>query len=199
VRRIFVILWLTILFSGIACLFWYNEWKFSLPTPVPKQYHAVTTGTHIDLSSEFKYTANRPVFIHFFNPNCPCSRFNMPYFRSLAKQYGDKIFFAVVVLNKDKKYTSKEIQDKYDLNIPVLFDKSLADECGVYSTPQAVLLDAAHNLYYRGNYNRSRYCTDKNSNYAQMAIDTMLNNIAHPVFSAYALKSYGCELPVCTK
>ena len=56
-------------------------------------------------------------------------------------------------------YTAKQIQDKFGLDIPVLFDSSLAKACGVYSTPQAVLIDNNQNLYYRGNYNRSRYCT----------------------------------------
>ncbi len=198
-KQIFVFVWLSLLFTGIGGLFWYNEWKFSLPTPVPVCYHAIDPGTHIDLSHSLANTGDRPVFIHFFNPACPCSRFNIPHFKSLVKRYGDTISFAVVVLSKDKKYTVNDIREKFDLDIPILFDSSIATACGVYSTPQAVLLDARHNLYYRGNYNKSRYCTDKNSNYAQMAIDTLLNNIAHPVFSAYALKAYGCELPVCTK
>jgi peroxiredoxin len=198
-KRVFVIIWLATVFTGIGYLFWYNEWKFSLPTPVPEHYHPPKIGEHISLSGKLQIKENRPVFIHFFNPACPCSRFNIPHFKSLVKRYGDKISFAVVVLSKDKKYTSKEIQDKFDLNIPVLFDPSIADACGVYSTPQAVLLDGTGSLYYRGNYNRSRYCTDKNSNYAQMAIDTLLNNNAHPAYSEYALRSYGCELPVCTK
>jgi hypothetical protein len=197
-KQLIVIVWLSALSVGIGYLFWYNDWKFSLPTPVPKNYNAVSLGTHIDLK-EFGMIQSRPVFIHFFNPACPCSRFNIPHFKSLVKHYGDKVFFAVVVLSKDGKYTSKEIQDKFDMDIPVLFDSSLAVMCGVYSTPQAVLLDAGHNLYYRGNYNKNRYCTDKNSNYAQMAIDTLLSNNRHPIFNEYALRAYGCELPACTK
>ena len=79
-----------------------------------------------------------------------------------------------------------------------MFDKSIAVLCGVYSTPQAVLLDTNHKLYYRGNYNKSRYCTDKNSDYARMAIDSLLHH-HEPVNNEYALKAYGCQLPGCTK
>lgn len=104
-----------------------------------------------------------------------------------------------MVLSKDKEYTQEDIQDKFDLDIPVLFDSSIAAVCGVYSTPQAVLLDVGHNLYYRGNYNKSRYCTDPGSNYAEIAIDSLLNNNDNPVFNKYALNAYGCVLPVCTK
>ena len=121
-----------------------------------------------------------------------------PNFKSLVRKYGDKISFGIVVLN-NKNYTAKEIQNKFDVAVPVSFDSTIAAACGVYSTPQAVLLDATRHLYYRGTYNKSRYCTDTRSNYAQMAIDSLFGNINRPVFAGYALKAYGCQLPVCTK
>lgn len=196
-KRVFVLAWLALLFSGIFYIFWYNDWKYSLPTPVPKNYHVVRQGTFIDLKGKIATIENRPVFIHFFNPDCPCSRFNIPHFKSLVKQYGNKISFVVVVLNAN--YTAKQIRDKYDLDIPVLFDSSIAASCGVYSTPQAVLLDAGHRLYYRGNYNKNRYCTNPTSNYAQIAIDSFLSNNPTPVLEASAFNAYGCQLSVCRK
>jgi len=198
VKKALTIAWLLFIFSGIACIFWYNDWKYSLPTPVPSAYHPVPTGAYIDVASKLPVRQNKPVFLHFFNPDCPCSRFNIPYFKTLVKKYGDKISFAVVVLNNDD-YTAAEIKHKFDLDIPVSFDSTLAAACGVYSTPQAVLLDANHHLYYRGNYNKSRYCTDPRSNYAQMAVDSLFRNVPRPLFAGYALKAYGCQLPGCTK
>jgi hypothetical protein len=107
--------------------------------------------------------------------------------------------FAIVVINQDTDYTVADIQDKFDLKIPVSFDSSIAAVCGVYSTPQAAIIDTNGRLYYRGNYNKSRYCTDKRSNYAQMAIDSLLSHHTNPIFSMAAIKSYGCELPKCCK
>jgi len=198
-RKRLVILWLVFLFSGICTFFWYNEWVYSLPTPVPSNYKVIKTGTFIDLGDKLTTVNNKPVFIHFFNPDCPCSKFNIPHFKSLVKEYSDKIDFAVVVMNNDKGYTASRVQEKFGLTIPVLFDPSIAVSCGVYSTRQAVLLDSKHKLYYRGNYNKSRYCSDKNSNYAQMAIDSLLNHNTTPVFNPYALTAYGCSLPNCNK
>jgi thiol-disulfide isomerase/thioredoxin len=198
VKKTITIVWLLVIFSSMAYIFWYTDWKYSLPTPVPSQYHPVLTGTFVDLDRKLPVPGDKPVFLHFFNPDCPCSRFNIPYFKSLARKYGDKISFAIVVLN-NKAYTAKEIQSKFDVDIPVSFDSTIAAACGVYSTPQAVLLDATHHLYYRGNYNKSRYCTDTRSNYAQMAIDSLFGNISRPIFTGYALKAYGCQLPVCTQ
>jgi peroxiredoxin len=190
---------LIITFSGIGFLFWQSEWKYSLPTPVPELYHAVNKGEHLNITAKFNPQKKGPVFLHFFNPDCPCSRFNMPHFKELAKTYGSKISFAVVVMTADKTYTAASISKKYGLTVPVLFDSSLAAACGVYSTPQAVLINTDQALYYRGNYNRSRYCSDKKSNYAQIAIDSLLANRLQPAFNPYALTAYGCSLPGCKK
>jgi hypothetical protein len=190
---------LIITFTCIAVLFWYSEWRYSLPTPVPAQYHAVPMGERIDISNKIGVKKKQPVFLHFFNPDCPCSRFNVPHFNELTAAYSDQISFAVVVMTRDKDYTAANIQKKFGLNVPVLFDTSLARDCGVYSTPQAVLLTVDQVLYYRGNYNRSRYCTDKKSNYAKTAIDALLAQQPEPIFNNYALTAYGCSLPSCKK
>jgi hypothetical protein len=192
-------LWLMILLSAVVYLFWQSEWKYSLPTPVPANYAPVKTGDYIKIKSIAFKDNSKPVLIHFFNPDCPCSRFNVPHIKSLIKKYNQEMNFAIVVLENDKKYTVKEIQEKFGMELPVSFDKSIAVQCGVYSTPQAVILDSQSRLYYRGNYNKSRYCTNTSSNYAQIAIDSLLNKSANPHFNQYALKAYGCSLPNCTK
>lgn len=198
-KKVIVISWLAILFSGVIILFWYNEWVYSLPTPVPKSYKTIKQGEIVHLGEKFNSPRNKPLLLHFFNPDCPCSRFNIKHVKSLIELYGDKVDFTVVVLNKDNNYTSADIQKKFGLNVPVLFDKSIADSCGVYSTPQAVILNTNNTLYYKGNYNKSRYCTLKESDYAQMAIDSLLNDSPNPTFSSYALTAYGCQLPNCNK
>jgi len=194
-RKPIAIAVLTLIFFSIGFLFWHSEWKYNLPTPVPEQYHAINKGQRLDITANFNPQKSDPVFLHFFNPDCPCSRFNMPHFKELAKTYGGKISFAVVVLTKDKDYTETTIRKKYGLTVPVLFDSSLATACGVYSTPQAVLINTDQTLYYRGNYNRSRYCSDKKSNYAQIAIDSLLANRQQPAFNHFALTAYGCSIP----
>jgi hypothetical protein len=196
-KKLLLCAWLGCLACGIGYLFWHQEWKYNLPTPVPENYRPVQVGEWVNLSGKIDLPAtHQPVFLHFYNPKCPCSKFNLPHFQSLAHEYGDRITFGVVVLSKST-YSAEEIQSKLDLDLPVAFDPSLATACGVYSTPQAVLLDADHKLYFRGNYNKSRFCTDKETNFAQHAIDALLQNRHNPVFAAAALKSYGCELSTC--
>jgi len=197
-RKKAIFLWLILLFAGIAVLFWGNEWKYSLPTPVPATYKVVSPGAKVNLASWWAPGGSKPIFLHFFNPHCPCSRFNIPHVKSLVKQYGQEINFAIVVMT-DKNYTVKEIQDKFGLDVPVFFDSSMAAACGVYSTPQAVIIDTSGKLYYRGNYNRSRYCSDKKTEYARIALEDFLDNKPFSVSDQAALQAYGCQLPTCTK
>ena len=195
-KKLFVIVWLGLLLVVVGALFWYNELQYQLPTPVPENYKAVKPGQLIPLSGGLKADPAKPLFLHFFNPSCPCSRFNIKMFKSLVAQYGQKVNFAVVVMS-DRTYTVAEIQKKFDLDIPVVFDKAIAISCGVYSTPQVALLDNHNILYYRGNYNRSRYCTDEKTSYAKQAITGLLADHAKITFSKLALTSYGCRLPNC--
>ena len=202
-RKGLVIALLTLLSAGIALIFWRNEWKYHLPTPVPANYHDVGRGTAVALpasAAALFQPAARPLFLHFFNPDCPCSRFNMPQFRALVEQYHDRVSFGIIVMNPGK-FTAAQIRKKFDLPfpIPVLQDSAIAAACGVYSTPQAVLIGADGRLYYRGNYNRSRYCTDEKTGFARQALEGLLHGNYSLTFSPLALKAYGCTLPTCNQ
>ena len=196
-RKFLTICGLAVIFSCMAVLFWYSAWQYNFPTPVPKGYKAVKLNERLDISSRIKLLKKGPVLLHFFNPDCPCSRFNMPHFKILADKYASQLSFAVIVITNNPEYTAQSIRQKYELNMPVLFDTSLAAICGVYSTPQAVLIDNDQKLYYRGNYNKSRFCAEEKSNYVQMAIDSLMASHRQPQYNQYALVAYGCSLTTC--
>jgi hypothetical protein len=191
-------IWLTVLMVIIAGFFWFNQLVYSIPTPVPEDYVNVATGTRINTGPKLHLNAGKPVFLHFFNPECPCSKFNIAQFKTLVKNYGESLNFTIVIMS-DKNYTEKDIQDRFGLQIPVIQDKVLAKACGVYSTPQAVLLRSDQTLYFRGNYNRSRYCTDEKTNYAKLAIKELLQRRKTVKVDPLALIAYGCKLPNCTR
>jgi len=197
-KKLTLFIWLMLLSGGVGAIFWYNDWKYNLPTPVPANYIQVNMGTPVSLPEKVNFTNGKPLFLHFFNPLCPCSRFNMPHFKSLIQQYGNNVDFGIVVMST-KNYTSKDIQEKYDLSIPVYFDTTIAVNCGVYSTPQAVIIDPNQKLFYRGNYNKTRYCADKDTEFARMALDSLLQGHLITHFNPFATRAYGCSLPNCNK
>ena len=196
-RQITVIFLLAVIAITIASFFWYNEWIYSLPTPVPNGYKVVQVGQRVNLPAGLS-PGSKPVFFHFFNPDCPCSRFNIPHFKSLVKEYGSTVDFVIVPVSY-RPVTREEINKKFELDIPVLFEPTLAQAVGVYSTPQAVIVDTNGSLYFRGNYNRSRYCADKKTEYARLAIASLVSHQGPIKFDRFALKAYGCQTPQCTK
>ena len=194
VSKVLVFLVLLGVSTGIATLFWRQEARYVLPTPVPANYRPVGVNQLISLPAALS-PLDKPVFLHFFNPDCPCSRFNLRQFKELVGQYGSRVHFvAVMPVNEADLEAARQ---KYGLAIPAVADPDwkLAEACGVYSTPQAVIVDRAGRLYYRGNYNQSRYCTRKNTAFAKMALDSILSRAPSPSFSLFATRAYGCGLP----
>ena len=185
------------LLAVVGSIFWYYDIKYSMPTPVPVNYRHVHSATLVKLPDGLE-KCRGGLFIHFYNPACPCSRFNKALFKSLAVKYRTRVNFVVVVLSKEK-YTKTQLQEMFDINVPVITDSGLAKSCGVYSTPQAVIVDQYHRLYFRGNYNTSRYCTNPETNFAELAINDFLESKQYPLFGVSATRAYGCSLPGCNK
>lgn len=189
-RKAAVAISLTAIFLAIGWLFWYQEGQYLLPTPIPTDYAAVLPGEKISLDSTI---ISSPALLHFFNPDCPCSRFNLKHFQVLTEKYQSIKFYAVVT-DEEKASTAREMLGS-DIIVIIDADEKLAKKCGVYSTPQAAILTEDQTLFFRGNYNRARYCTNKNSNFVQMALDSLVANRTPPVFNSLATNSYGCTLP----
>jgi hypothetical protein len=129
-RKRLAVAWLTLLSLTVGGIYWRMAWQYGLPTPVPAHYHAVEKGAPIRLpgaASALLPGGDKPLFLHFFNPDCPCSRFNMPQFRALVQRYGDRVAFAIVVMGP-KTYTGAQLQQKFNLPhaIPVVQDSAVA-------------------------------------------------------------------------
>lgn len=194
-KKASVIVLLLGILAGIVGIFWYQELQYLMPTPVPENYTIVKPDQLIEFDTALlSQNHQRPKLLHFFNPECPCSRFNLKHFQSLTREYGNTVDFYVVIDSEEKVAKAKELID-VQTTIIVDENKKLAMVCGVYSTPQAAIIQTSNRLYFRGNYNKSRYCTDKESNFVQMALDSLIDKKGPPVFTELATTSYGCSLP----
>jgi len=197
-KRIISFLLISMCICGFICwIFWTQEIQYALPTPVPAQFVDVKMGEHVDLNDQLKINNNKPALLHFFNASCPCSRFNMQEFESMAHRYKKDIRFYVVLQSEDEDAVTK-FKKKYELDLPVILDKSgmISDKCGIYSTPQAVILDKHSSIYFKGNYNASRYCTRRETRFVEMAIDSLVANRPLPIALKNMLtEPYGCTLP----
>ncbi|MGC3943582.1 MAG: DUF6436 domain-containing protein [Chryseolinea sp.] len=165
--------------------------QYRRPTPIPEDYTPVAVGASITLPDQLK--TGTAWFLHFYNPDCPCSRFNAQHLKSLIRSYSDSVSIAIIVASSaDVDRATRAFGDR----IKIIYDENgaIAESCGVYSTPQAAIVDSKGALFYRGNYNISRYCTSRATNFAELSLLAMLNNQQPPQFSALAMEAYGCVL-----
>jgi len=193
------------LIGAVFTTFWWQEWQYLLPTPVPEGYQEVFVGKQIAQNVLYQFikqedTRNiqKPIFIHFFSPFCPCSKFNIAHINYLVKRYGDEVdFYAVIFNDSDYEMQFIDFAEKYKIPIPTILDKqnTIASSCGIYATPQAALITKEGKLFYKGNYNVSRYCDDRETSFAEQSLGALLEGKNPPNFGNLANKAYGCELP----
>lgn len=198
--------WRTVVVLAIAALamattavrFWHDDLRYSLPTPEPRGLAIVPLGSRLDLPATLPahIGRGRPVLLHFFNAECPCSRFNLDHLRTLLRDHREAVDF-VAVLQADSPAAAAAGFPAAELGMPAVFDPDgrIAAACGVYSTPQAVVIAGDGTLWFRGNYNLSRFCTDRASAFADQALVALRDGTALPPMPDVATTAYGCELP----
>ncbi len=191
-RSLLALASLTLIITCIGYIFYTQELQYWLPTPVPEDYKEVPIGEFVSLEN---FNEGKKKFIHFYNPNCPCSKFNFTTYKELLKNYSGEFECYAVVQETLEGISQRDLDYLKKLNVTLIADedKTIAKAMGVYATPQIVLLDEANSIYYRGNYNQSRYCTNAVTSYAQIAIDSLLVK-SQFYFPATAFTAYGCPL-----
>ena len=197
-KVVFFIFFVTAILLTIGVIFLEQEYKFTLPTPVPEDLAILKTGDSVNVDLPLE-AGKKGAFVHFYNNDCPCSRFNINEFQSMVRRFGNEVSF-IAVIQDEKKDADAEFKEKYDLGIPIISDPegSIADALGVYSTPQAVLIREGK-VFYKGNYNRARFCVSRNTKFAELALEALVNDKEPPYFPTVAYTAYGCELPSNTE
>lgn len=178
--------------GGVTFLiFWQEQARFLAPTQVPEQHQFISVGTQPELGPWEISTEGNLTLLHFYNPDCPCSRFNRDHLEDLISRYKEEVQFIVVVQDEDEELPDafRHARAVYDA------DGKIADLCGVYSTPQAIVLDQEGKIMYRGNYNRARYCSTRDTWFTEMVIKAKLAGQPVPVLPDLAYQAYGCNLP----
>ncbi len=193
IRVFFAACFFLLVLTALGATFWHVELKYTQPTPLPNNYKEVYVNDLVYIDDTLKTDLSKPVFYHFFTTSCPCSRFNLNHFNLLKKNYSSVIDFYVVLPEEDD---ISEAREYFEGETKIIRDKNkkFAVESGVYSTPQAVIIDTDHRLYFRGNYNKARYCVDPLSNFAQMAIDSITSHAPAPNFGPLSYIAYGCGI-----
>jgi hypothetical protein len=187
------------LLAGIGFSFWYADWQYSLPTPKPEGLVQQPIGSQPELPKELAAYAHagRPLVVNFASAQCACTEFNLEHVRKLQAEFGKTMDFVTVLETNAADTNAKEEFESMNLRMPVVYDQAgrVSGALGVYGTPQAAILDREGKLYYRGNYNKSRYCADEATEFARIALNALAANQPPPAMPREARITYGCPLP----
>ena len=185
--------------SAIVAVFWHQDWQYSMPAVRPADLQQPDMGAKLALASVgMPAEKSKPIFLHFFNPDCPCSRFNIEHVRALIRRHHRNVRFIAVLQGEGGARRLAGSFRKLDLGIESIVDEhgEIARLTGVYATPQAALIDPNGRLYYRGNYNLTRYCTSPETEFARIALDKMLAGRPSEPVNIAASTAYGCPRPI---
>src|SRR4051812_20378052 len=139
-RYLVLVAVLMICATGVGSIFWFQEVRYTLPTPLPANYKAVQVGEQVLQANTIHQLPAGPLFLHFYNPDCPCSRFNARHMKTLIRAYHDSIQLYIIVPSAS---ALEKASDEFGAaqNYYVDKEQAIAKLCGVYSTPQAAVLD----------------------------------------------------------
>lgn len=193
--------WLVIAAGCAAAFMWVQDGRYGQPTLRPRGLVEPSIGETLPWPEELATSLipGRPALLHFFNPDCPCSRFNLDHVRELSSHYGARISLILVIQSDRPPGATHPVEG---LSAPFVHDVhgSIADLAGVYATPTAVVLDRSHRVSYVGNYTLTRYCADPAAQPARRALETVLGTQGDLAGSAEwepidAPTPFGCPLP----
>ena len=182
----------------IGRVFWAQDAKYSLPTPKPAGLFQPPIGSTVALAPALeRIWQDKPaefLFVHTYNPFCPCSRFNLDHVESLVESHHDKVTFVALIQGNPSEKVMTSLRGKLE-GMTLIEDRDgrFAAQFGVYSTPQAVILDGRHSIQFRGNYNLSRYCNNPETEFARVALESLLLGKIPPAETNSNL-AYGCAL-----
>jgi hypothetical protein len=136
------------------------------------------------------------MIINFASATCPCTGFNLDHLRELQQRFAAKVDFVLVLESSADAAGEHDEFGSMHLHMPVVYDHGgeVSAGLGVYGTPQAAILDGHGRLYFRGNYNRSRFCTEESSEYVRIELKALTEDRALPTVPTEATITYGCPL-----
>lgn len=181
---VLVVLFNLAMLCVIGAAFFVQDYRYSVPTPKPAGFHAVNLHRIVTLPGNDR----RVTLLCFASPDCGCSRFNQDHLWDLAHRFGKQVRIVEVIEASNAGGMDSPDDTIFDP------DAKLAKECGVYSTPQAVVLDRDRRIAYSGNFNSARFCSDPGTQFARLALEALVAGRPVPPMPESATTPYGCEI-----
>ncbi len=139
----------------------------------------------------------RPVVLHFWEPDCSCSRFSNQHVRELIANYVPKGFRFMVVAHaaspEREAALRRQAQQVFGA-VEVVFSHDAQLDAHIPSSPAAVILDAKKGLAYFGPYSSGAVCSAGKGSFVEAILDEVaqgrnpakVNTLAYGCFCGWA-------------
>lgn len=202
-KKITFVIVLIVVLGAILTIFWYEQYQYYRSVGIPVGASEVNLLDTIYFRNEFIANSNKDMFIHFFDVACKFSKINIEHIRLFTAKYENEFDFFVVIMGDHNQTYIDKFKGEFEVPdfVVLISDKEcrIAKKSGVFSTPQAIIVNVDKTLYFRGNYNsETGLCTPANigSSSPAVAIRYKINNAPAPKFPPYMILPWGCELSI---
>lgn len=191
---------LTIWLASMAIAFWWFQYRnVQTFTPQAVFFDSQTLQAQLQqLLLHVTHRHNQPAatVVHFYNPGCPCNKFNERHVRDLIAQYGRQGVRFIVMVSADLATDQEQAlqQARQVFNDPAVIDVQLAKEIRPPSSPAVAILDAQDQLAYFGPYSIGATCSVQNGAYVETTLDKLFHGIPTRQLNTLAVGCF-CDWP----
>lgn len=169
--------------------FWVLQWQYL--RPFPKETLAVSSqffeGAALNLPAVHGLQADKSgSVIHFWDPECPCTRFSTPHVRDLIAQADAQGFTSTVIVNRginsDAGSRLKSARKTFGEQIAIqLWSESLAEQLPIPASPSALVMSKEGRLSYVGPYSSDAFCSTEDGAFVEEAMTQIASGKVEPI------------------
>lgn len=125
--------------------------------------------------------------VHFWNPECRCSRFSQDHEKEIMTIYGEQgIDFVVAV--PDQSLVAQALE-----TFPKASSAVVINQINGFSSPSALVFDAQDTLVYFGPYSEGAFCASSDNTPAELILNDV---VSHETVTPWLnLSAFGCYCP----
>ncbi len=117
----------------------------------------------------------RPVVLHFWDPDCACSRFNNRHVRELIATYEPKGFRFMIVPRTNSAEQEQALREKAKREFGAVEVVFIQDaQLDIPSSPAVLVLNRGLNLTYFGPYSNSAICSARTGRLVEAILDDIV-------------------------
>lgn len=145
------------------------------------EQHSLNIQTILDNFTQADSKKESATVFNFWDPDCPCSRFNESHVNDIITTYMSQgIRFVLVPRYGDirpKAELEQLARERFGLQLEIIYDYEQTFRQAVPSSPAVVVMDAQGQLAYFGPYSVGSFCGPSGGAFVEKTLDSLLQGI----------------------